>query len=181
MVRTEIRIVGSGGQGVITMGELLARAATIYEGEIATQVTSYGAKVRGGDLWTEVVISDEEIDYPGAIDADIYVFTSQEAVDKQGGAIKKNKIVIVDSTLVRSWPFEDVKIYPVPATELAEKELGSNLYSNMILLGFLVAITGIIKKETILKAVRETVKHPNINTRALEIGFTLADREQHKK
>ncbi|MGQ9722667.1 MAG: 2-oxoacid:acceptor oxidoreductase family protein [Candidatus Jordarchaeum sp.] len=177
MVRTEIRIVGSGGQGAITMGELLAKTATVYEGKIATQVMSYGAKVRGGDIWTEVVISDEEIDYPGAIDADIYIFLSQEAVDKHEGEVKKDRTVIIDSSLVNKWSVESMKIYQVPASELSEKELGSNLYSNMILLGFLVALTGIIKRETIIKAVRETVKYPNINTRALEIGFALADRE----
>lgn len=177
MVRTEIRIMGSGGQGAITMGELLARAATVYEGKIATQVMSYGAKVRGGDIWTEVVISDEEIDYPGAIDADIYIFLSQEAVDKHEDGVKKDRTVIIDSSLVKKWSVESEKLHQVPASELSEKKLGSNLYANMILLGFLVALTGIVKREVLLKAVREKVRYPNINTRALNIGFTLAETE----
>lgn len=177
MVRTEIRIIGSGGQGAITIGNLLGRVAALHEKKAAAQTQSYGAAVRGGIIWTEVVISDSKIDYPGVIDTDVIVIMSQEAADRYASDIKESRMVIIDSSLVRKPPVGDADLYQIPASELAEKELGSGLFANMILLGFLTGLTGVINKNSLVKAVEEGMRLSDLNVKALEIGFTLSEKK----
>jgi len=177
MARTEIRIVGSGGQGAITIGNLLGRIATLYEGKYATQAQSYGAAVRGGVIWTEVVISDEEIDYPGMIDVDVFVIMSQSAADRYARDIKQGNIVIIDSSLVQKPSTEDLELYQIPASELAQKKLGNSLFANMILLGFLVGLTEAVRRSNLIKAVKERMKLSSLNIEAFDIGFAIAAQE----
>lgn len=177
MVRAEIRVVGSGGQGAITIGNLLGRVATLYERKAAAQTQSYGAAVRGGIIWTEVVISDEGIDYPGVIETDAIIIMSQEAADRYAGDIKESSIVIIDSSLVQKASVGDVEPYQIPASELAEKKLGNNLFANMILLGFLVGLTGFVSKSNVVKAVEEGMRLSNLNVKAFEIGLTLSENK----
>ncbi|MFX1486407.1 MAG: 2-oxoacid:acceptor oxidoreductase family protein [Promethearchaeota archaeon] len=178
MVRAEIRIVGSGGQGAITIGSLLGRVATLYERKVAAQTHSYGAAVRGGIIWTEVVISDEEIDYPGVIETDAIIVMSQEAADRYASDIREGSTVIIDSSLVQKPSTGGVEPYQIPASELAERKLGNGLFANMILLGFLVGLTGVVNKSSLTKAVKEGMRLSDLNIRALEIGFTLSESKE---
>ena len=177
MTRTEIRIVGSGGQGAITMGNLLGRIATLYEGKYATQTQSYRAAVRGGVIWTEVVISDEEIDFPGVIDVDVIVIMSQDAANRYEQDIKRGNIVITVSSLVQKPSIEDVGLYQIPASELAQKKLGNDLFANMILLGFLVGLTKAVRRNNLVKAVKGWMKLSTQNIDAFDIGFAIAAQE----
>ncbi|MFX0068124.1 MAG: 2-oxoacid:acceptor oxidoreductase family protein [Promethearchaeota archaeon] len=177
MGRTEIRIVGSGGQGVITMGNLLGRTATLYEGKYAAQTQSYGAAVRGGIIWTEVVISDEEIDFPGVIDVDVFVIMSQGAADRYAHEFKQGKIVIIDSSLVHKPPIEDSALYQIPASELSERKLGNSLFANMILLGFLVGLKEAVRRSNLIRAIKEEMKLSSLNIEAFEVGFAIASKE----
>lgn len=80
--RTEIRLAGEGGQGMILAGIILAEAAAIYDGKQATQTQSYGPEARGGASRSEVVISDDEIDHPEVLEPNIVIALSQEAYKK---------------------------------------------------------------------------------------------------
>ncbi|MFX0096590.1 MAG: 2-oxoacid:acceptor oxidoreductase family protein [Candidatus Hodarchaeota archaeon] len=177
MTRTEIRIVASGGQGAITMGNLLGRIATLYEGKYAAQTHSYGAAVRGGVIWTEVVISDYEIDYPGVIDTDVFIIMSQSAADRYVRDIKRGDMVIIDSSLVQNPPIEDLVLYQIPASELAEEKFGNSLFANMILLGFLVGLTEAVRRNNFIKAAKEWMKLSSENIKAFDIGFSIASQE----
>src|SRR5512136_3011541 len=98
--RTEIRLAGEGGQGMILAGIILAEAAAIYDGKMAVQTQSYGPEARGGASKSEVVIADGEIDHPEVLSADVVVALSQEAYNKYAVCIKPGGLLIVDDEKV---------------------------------------------------------------------------------
>src|SRR3989304_835524 len=105
--RFEIRISGSGGQGVILAGIILAEAATLDKKHVA-QSQSYGPEARGGSSMSEVIISDEEIDFPRASKLDILVALTQEALGQNLPDLKTDGLLVVDSDLVHNVPWEKV-------------------------------------------------------------------------
>lgn len=176
-MRQEIRLAGFGGQGVISMGILLAIAAGKYEGKEVAQTQSYGPEARGGACKTEVVISDGEIDYIKAVKPDIFVAMSQPALDKYIKDIDFEKsLLIIDSTLVASVPCDVKNVKSVPATKLAEEDLQSNVVANVIMLGAFIKLSGLIPVQSCLKAIEDSMP-PNmvdLNVRAFNTGFEYA-------
>ena len=115
--RIEIRLVGEGGQGVILAGIILAEAAAIYDGLQVVQSQSYGPEARGGASKSEVIISDQEIDFPEVIHADLVIALSQEACDKYGQSLKDDGLLIVDTTQVTR--VQAINAVKVPITRIA--------------------------------------------------------------
>jgi 2-oxoglutarate ferredoxin oxidoreductase subunit gamma len=148
--RIEVRISGLGGQGVVLAGEILGRAA-VYEGKYAVQTQSYGAEARGTAAKSEVIISDGKIGFPKVRKCDILVAMSQSAVEMHLKDLKKKGILIVDEDMVEHLPETKAKVFRVPATKTAE------IYANVVMLGALTKITGIVKRETIEKAIADSV------------------------
>src|SRR4030065_737676 len=111
--RTEIRLAGEGGQGLILAGVILAEAAAIYDGKQVIQTQSYGPEARGGASKAEVVIGDGEIDYPEVIHADVLVALSQEACDRYAANVKKNGLLIVDEEKVGRVPVTNAFKAPI--------------------------------------------------------------------
>jgi 2-oxoglutarate ferredoxin oxidoreductase subunit gamma len=175
-MRVEVRFSGFGGQGIVTAGIILARAASIHDGKNAVQTQSYGPEARGGASRSEVIISDEEILYPKVLNPDIFVVMSGQAMQKYIRDLKKDGTVIYDSSLIKTPP-ERGKAFAVPATLLAKRELGKTIVANIILLGALTSITGIVSREAIEKAVLESVPKgtEELNKKALHIGFEHGD------
>ncbi len=103
-MKKEISITGFGGQGVVLSGVILGRAAALYDRKKATQTQSYGSAARGGGARSEVIISDDSIDYPRVINPDILIAMSQQALDKYINNLKPEGILIVDSGLVKDLP-----------------------------------------------------------------------------
>lgn len=169
--RVEIRLAGMGGQGMVLAGQVLARAAAVYDGKNAVQSQSYGAQQRGGPSQSEVVISTGEIDYPRVVSADILVALTQEACDKHYLNLRKGGILIVDSGLVDRVPTSHA--YRVPVTELSRKATGRPIAASIVALGLLAELTGVVSEE----ALRATlaVESPrgalDLNLRALEAGI----------
>jgi 2-oxoglutarate ferredoxin oxidoreductase subunit gamma len=151
-MRTEIRIAGFGGQGVILAGLLLGKAA-ISDGKYAVQTQSYGPESRGGAARSEVVISSEKIDYPKVVNADILMALSQTAFDKYSPVVKENSTVIIDSDLVKSL---ENKVYSVPFTKIADT-LGKKVVANSVMLGYLQASTEVVTVESMESTIRENV------------------------
>lgn len=174
--RMEIRFSGAGGQGIILAGIMLAEAVSVVEGRNAVQSQSYGPESRGGASRAEVVISDEEIDYPKVVKADVLLAFTQQALDKYIEHIKEGGIVIVDEDLVPEVPGGNYKLYRFPFTRIAKEELGREIFLNVIALGAIVGLTGVVKRESIEKAVLSRVPKgtEDVNRRALDIGFDLA-------
>ena len=179
-MRKEVLFSGFGGQGVILASVILGRAAAVYENLYAVQTQSYGPESRGGASRAEVVISDEPIDYPKTLHPDYAVFFSQEAYTKFLHTVKEGATVIVEKDLVphRDFEFEKkLNVIALPLTEIAEETTGLSLTMNILTLGILVGVTGIVSREAIEKAVRDAVPHgtEEINVRALKKGFEIAE------
>lgn len=167
-MRTEIRIAGFGGQGVVLAGLLLGEAA-LRDGKFAVQTQSYGPESRGGASRSEVVISNQEIDYPKVIEADILVALSQMAFEKYRSSVKNSGTMIIDSDLVEG---EGNNLYSVPFTKMADA-LGKKVVANSIMLGYLLASTKVISIESMEATIRENVPQHTIdlNMKALHQGI----------
>ena len=178
--RVEVRLAGEGGQGLILAGVILAEAAAVYEGLNATQTQSYGPEARGGASKSEVVISDEEIDYPKVIEADYLLAMSQEACDRYVGNLKKDGLLVVDAGHVKRLPLDRSAIQ-APITQLAEEVTGQRITANVVALGVLVGLTGVTSRAALEAAVRARVPRGMVepNLKALAAGFDWA--EQHRQ
>jgi 2-oxoglutarate ferredoxin oxidoreductase subunit gamma len=173
--RMEIRLAGEGGQGMILAGIILAEAAAIYDHKNATQTQSYGPEARGGASKAEVVIDSGEIDHPEVIVADVLLAMSQEACDKYAGNMKKGGLLIVDQERVGRVPSN--RAIKVPISRLAEESSGKSITANVVALGVLVGLTGVVSREAITKAVaaRAPKGTEEMNRAALSAGFAAAD------
>ena len=176
--RTEIRIAGLGGQGVVLAGVLLGTAAAVYDKKHVTQTQSYGAEARGGAARAEVIISDSPIIYPKVLEPDILVAMSQPALDKYIGELKTNGTLFVDEELVTSLPKNNFKIYKARFSEAASQKLKRNIVANIVMLGFLTSLTDIISAEAITEAIRTGVPKgtEELNLKALELGREMASK-----
>lgn len=177
MSRTEIRIAGFGGQGVILAGIVLGHAVAVHEGRKAVQTQSYGAETRGGAAQSEVIVSDEKIDYPKVISADITITMSQESFERYGSKTRPGSALFVDADLVTAGSGSSGgTMYRVPATKIAADEFKKTLVANMVMLGAVAAVTKIVRLESLKTSVREVGRKASadLNTRALERGFEWA-------
>ncbi len=174
-MRKEIRITGLGGQGVILVGVLLGTAAVMYENKNAIQTQSYGSEATGTLSESNVIISDDVIHFQKVRDSDVFVAFCQEAYDAKLNKSKENSIVIVEKDLVHNiYNTDKYQTYAIPALSKAE-EIGKKVVMNMILLGAIIGITKIIKKESIIRAIKETTspKFIDLNLQAFNEGYTL--------
>jgi len=174
-MRREIRVAGFGGQGIISIGILIAVAAGKYEGKQVAQTQSYGPEARGGACKTEVVLADEEIDYIKALSPDVLVVMSQPALDRYVADIDpESTVVILDETLIQNIPANLKKIVKVPATMIAEERLGNRVAANVLMLGVVAKIAGIVGYEACRHAVRDNMpaRFLERNLQALEAGYS---------
>lgn len=173
-MKTEIRLAGTGGQGVILASVILAEAAGVHEGRFVVQTQSYGPEARGGASRADVIIADEPILYPKCRKLDVLVCLSQLAAEKYFEDLKVRGTAIIDSFYVRECPREGAIC--VPMTETARTELGRELFTNIVMLGVLARITRAVKLESLEKAVanRAPAKTLDLNKKALALGWQLA-------
>ncbi|KAF0108036.1 MAG: 2-oxoglutarate ferredoxin oxidoreductase subunit gamma [Anaerolineaceae bacterium] len=202
--RTEVRLAGEGGQGMILAGIILAEAA-IHDGRNAVQTQSYGPEARGGASKAEVVISSGEIDHPEVLEADVVITLSQAAFqkfsgsfgpdgrliaadkeesEKASGSIKPGGWLIVDEEKVDSSAApKNVRLIRLPITKMAVETTGKGITANTVALGVLVGLTDVVSREAIEKAV--TARAPkgteDMNRKALQAGFDAAERVKAKK
>jgi len=174
-LKTEIRIGGLGGQGVVLAGQILGRAA-VYDGKNAVQTQSYGAEARGSLAKSEVIMADAKIGFPVVRKCDVLIAMNQEALDTYLKDLKDDGKLITDSTYVKETPKTKARVFKVPATESAEKAFGTKVYANILMLGALMKITGIVSEAAMKKAIEETTSKESIepNKQALRKGAELA-------
>ncbi len=174
--RSEVRLSGSGGQGLILAGIVLAKAA-MYEKYRVTQTQSYGPESRGGASRADVIVSNDEVFYPEATNFDILMALTQEACDKYLFDLKDDGILIADTTYVKNISVLNSQTYELPFTDIAIEKLGSPLSTNILSLAFLVKVTGIVSPESLERGIRESVKkhYVDMNIKAMKLGFELAD------
>jgi 2-oxoglutarate ferredoxin oxidoreductase subunit gamma len=174
-MKTSVRFAGMGGQGIIYAGMALARATSLFERKdgkemFAIQTQSYGPAARGESSKCDVVISDNPTFYPFVEKPDFLVLMSQPAYEKFIEDVNPGTIVILDSEGVEGRP--DLTYYDIPALRRAE-ELGRRGAANMIMLGALIQISGLISIEAAIKAVAEMSPIGALegNERALREGY----------
>ncbi len=172
--RYDIRLSGSGGQGIILMGIILAEAVGIYEGRYVSQTQSYGPEARGGSSKAEIVISDTEIDYPKAIKLDMLLAMNQKSCDDYYMDLKPEGILIVDSTFVKQLPV--ARVYQIPFTRIARERFGKEMVANIIALGAITKLTDIVSPKSMEKAVFARVPKgtEKLNREALNVGMAEA-------
>ena len=168
--RYEIRLSGSGGQGLILAGIILAEAAGVYEEKYVAQTQAYGPEARGGASKAEVIISNEEIDYPMATRLDLLLAMNQKSCDAFYFDLKPEGLLVVDSTFVSQTP--TTKAIRIPFTEIARKHLGKEMVANIIALGSIAALTGVVSQRSLKAAVLARVPPgtEELNTKALHLG-----------
>lgn len=155
-MRTEIRIAGTGGMGVVLAGVILGHAAAVYAKMEALQTQSYGSEARGTAAKSEVIISDEPIKYPKVRESDYFVVMSQKALDMYLSGARKGSVVLADPDLVDTSGVEGYEIVEVPAMRTAD-ELGLRLVSNMVMLGALVQKSGVFSLDHLEKALADMI------------------------
>lgn len=175
--RCEICLTGSGGQGIVLAGVVLAKAASIFEGRNATQTQSYGPESRGGASRCELVISDNEIDYPKTMKLDLLLAFTQEGLLKQVENLREDALVVVDSVYVKGTEKPLPNCFSAPFTKIAITEFGGALSANMIALGAFVGLSGVVGREALKQALASHVreKFRGSNLKALDRGFQQAD------
>jgi len=179
MTNYEIRLSGSGGQGLILAGIILGRAAVLDKRRV-TQTQSYGPESRGGSSRADVIISDQEIYFPEATSFNCLLALTQEACDKYLFDLRENGILIIDTTFVKNLALAAEQTYELPFTEIAIEKLGSPISTNILSLAFLVKVTGIVKESSLKQSISESVKPAfvDLNLKAMKLGFELAAKYQ---
>ena len=170
----ELRLSGSGGQGLILGGIILAEAA-ILDGKLAIQSQSYGPEARGGSSKSEVLISHKPIHFPKVTKPNLVLAMTQAALDKYATDLPDDGILITDSMLVQQAHARLSRVYELPITATAKEELGRDLFANIVALGAIVELTDVVTKESLVKAVLSRVPAgtEEVNQKALSLGAAL--------
>ncbi len=175
MNRTEMRLTGSGGQGLILAGIIFAEAA-LYDGNNSIQSQSYGPEARGGASKAEVIISQTEIDFPKIEQPTMLLSLTQIAYDKYWADLAEGGTLIVDSTIDLNNKPDGAKILQLPILKTASEKVGKAIVANIVAIGLITELTGIVSKENIEKAMLAHVPAgtEELNKKALEAGYELA-------
>ncbi len=174
--RYEIRLSGSGGQGLILMGIILAEAIGIYDGKYVAQTQSYGPEARGGSSKSEVIVSDEEIDYPKAMKLDLLLAMNQKSCDEFYPDLKPDGLLILDSTFVTQVPTS--KAFQIPFTRIARERFKREVVANIVALGALSQLSPIVSARAVESAVLARVPKgtEKLNRDALKAGMNAAKK-----
>ena len=173
--KVEIRFSGTGGQGLVLASIILAEALMMDGFNIITG-ESHGIEARGGASSAEIIASKKDIFDLSVTLPDILVAISQQAYDKYGKKVKKDTLVILDSSQIRTGSIPDSEdVHAFPFTRLVREELGTTLPTNICFLGALVGISKIVNMDSIKKAILNRVPKSSgsINLKAFELGFSL--------
>ena len=175
-MRKEIRLSGSGGQGLILAGVILAEGAILSDLN-AVQTQSYGPEARGGASKSEVILSNECINFPKVIHSDILISLTQKSFDEYIKNSKENSIVIVDSS-INTYNIENFTLYKVPILHTAKEVIKKPMAANIVTLGVISSIVDEVDKEKLKFAIVKRVPRgtEDINILAFEEGTKLLNR-----
>ena len=176
MNRTEIRLSGFGGQGIILAGYILGKAAALYDHKHATMTQNYGPESRGGACSAQIIVADAPVSYPHLTQPHVLMAMSQEAYAKYVGELADGGLLVIDEDLVR--PDGDapraqrVRLFGIPATRIAE-QMGRKMIANIVMLGCLAALDPTVSVEALRQAVRGSVPKgtEELNLQAFERGY----------
>lgn len=176
----EIILAGFGGQGVMSMGQLLAYAG-MEEDKQVSWIPSYGPEMRGGTANCSVTISDLPVSSPLITEPDTLIVLNRPSLEKFEHDVKPGGLILINSSLVDIEPNrKDVKVVRLPVDDLANEKFGNTRVANMILLGAFIVITGAVSLDSVVGALKKVLpeyRHNLIplNRQALELGVELAN------
>ncbi len=168
--RFEIVLSGSGGQGIILGGKLLAETAAVYGNRQAAMTPCYGPEVRGGVSTAELIIDSSSIDYPRITRPNVLIALSQAAMDMYGTMLGDDDLILVNETLVSDTPGNFRYVFSAPFTAVAVKKMKTSVVANMIALGALSAVTGLFSDESLKRTIGRYVP-----ARVLEMDLMAVD------
>jgi 2-oxoglutarate ferredoxin oxidoreductase subunit gamma len=173
---TVVRFAGSGGQGLMTSGRILAQAAGLYDGRTVVQTQSYGPEARGGAAKSEVCIADAPINNLKPSRIDLLVAMNQASCDKYSGDLKPDGVLVADSSYVEQPPRQDC--FTFPFTFHCRDVLGNPVVANIMALGYLVVLAGVTSRKAVERALAENMpdRFLELNLRALESGMREAEK-----
>ncbi|NIM20585.1 MAG: pyruvate ferredoxin oxidoreductase [Candidatus Latescibacteria bacterium] len=178
MSRTEIRITGFGGQGVVLSGYIIGRACSINSNKHATMIQSFGPEARGSACSATLAVSETEVLYPYIARPDIFIVMSAEGYDKFGDELKDDGTLIYEKDLVHPTLKEGQPSFGIPSTRIAEN-LGRTIIQNIVMLGFFTGVTGLITREAMRDAVKASVPAgtEELNLKAFDAGYAYYEEE----
>jgi 2-oxoglutarate ferredoxin oxidoreductase subunit gamma len=176
-VRWEFRITGVGGQGAISVAHILGRAAVMHDSKEAVVTEGYSPYITGGWSRGDVIISDEQVDYPFVSRLDVLLTMYQEGLDLNLKLLKPDGVILTEKRLVDSRNARPTRrVVEIPAMEAAEK-MGKKILTNVVMLGALSAVSPAVTPDALKMALAERFpKAKELNARALDTGFELAKR-----
>ncbi len=179
-MRYEVRLSGTGGQGVVLAGIILAEAGGMRPGVHVVQTVSYGPQVRGGMSNAEVVISEEEVDYPKPLELDLLVPFTQQACEEGLGMMKAEGLVLLDPALVGQTPHGWVA--SIPMTRLATEATGRSQMANVVALGAIASVCPLVDRASMVEAVRLHAPGGLQESflKAMDAGFEAAQQIQQR-
>jgi len=180
-MRAEIRLAGSGGQGIILAAKVLAEAAGIYGGLTVVQSQIYGAAARGELSKADVILDDGDIYTLEITNADIMLCLSQEAYDTFGKSVKSDGMIIIDEFYVKKYERFKKNIFPFQISQSSNEIAGSEIATNIVACGIITVLGGYFSKEYTEKAVEKNVPKPflEMNIKALTRGFEMAEQKKN--
>jgi len=169
----ETIMAGFGGQGLLFSGKVLAHAALIEQKELSW-LPSYGPEMRGGTCNCSVIVSDDPVGSPIIAHPNILMVMNEPSLDKFEDTVASGGTIFVDSSLIaRKVKRTDVDVVYIPATQMA-KEMEATSLANMIILGAIVAKIGLVKDETVVTALKETISARKANLLDLNLKAVAA-------
>lgn len=171
--RSEIKIGGFGGQGVILSGIIIGKAASLFDEKHSTLIQAFGPEARGSACSAQVIVSEDHIGYPYITRPNIEVLMSQEAFTKFEPELTDDGLLMIEKDLVTPKNLRPgVKCYGIPATRFAE-QLGHKIVLNIVMVGFFTAVSGIVSEEAARKAIKDTVPPgtEDLNISAFNKGY----------
>lgn len=175
MKRTRLVFSGSGGQGVITAAIILAEAAVIHEGMNATQSQSYGAEARGGATRSDIILSEQEIDFPVVTQPNILVCLTQKAYTNFSSIIRPGALLMTDSRYVTTTRKVDARQVELPIYDTVMEKIGKPIVFNISVLGALLGLEPLVKEESLLEVVKQRVPKDfvQLNVDAFHLGLEI--------
>ena len=172
-MKTEIRLSGSGGQGLILAGVILAESAILSKLN-AVQSQSYGPEARGGASKAEVIISDEDINFPKVIESDILVSLTQKSFDEYSDKIKQDSIIIIDESITID-NTKTTRIYKLPILKSASQIMEKGMSANIVTLGIIAQVIKDINQDALKKSIDKRVPRgtEEINLKAFDVGYSM--------
>lgn len=177
----EIIIAGFGGQGVMSMGQLLAYAGMV-DGKHVSWIPAYGPEMRGGTANCSVIISDDPISSPIIADPTTLIVLNRVSLEKFQKDVLPKGLILINSSLIDVKPSRrDVRSLEIPVDQLAMQKFGNSRVANMILLGAFIEITQAVSVDSVMGALKKVLpEHRHnlipLNRQAVELGIEIAKK-----